>query len=422
MSELALKVENLSKCYRLGEREPYRTLRESLARMFSAPFASRPNSSQAPAADTVWALREVSFEVHQGEVIGIIGRNGAGKSTLLKILAKITEPTSGRAEIRGRIGSLLEIGTGFHPELTGRENIFLYGAILGMSRAEIRRKFDEIVAFAELEKFMDTPVKRYSSGMYMRLAFAVAAHLETEILLIDEVLAVGDGQFQKKCLAKMGDVVQAGRTILFVSHNMQAIQSLCKSALHLNAGTITAMGDSRSIVSGYLASLSSMRSEKTWPPQSAPGNDEIRLLQIRVLDENGRDCNICPSSKDFYVEIRFLANTIYPALCVGFDLVTAEGTVVARSYQTDPAPEEWPQTQIGENRWQCRVPKGLLNAGLYYLSPKIGMHNLYWIVDLDAILQFEIILDHGVSPFWNVLNEKNRPGVIAPIFNWKEVR
>lgn len=254
MSNIAIRVEHLSKQYQIGSlngdrRFGYKSLRDTLADAFTSPFrrARALLRGQAYGAsemnETIWALKDVSFEVKRGEVVGIIGRNGAGKSTLLKILSRITEPTGGEVAIYGRIGSLLEVGTGFHPELTGRENIYLNGAILGMRRAEIKRQFDEIVAFAEVEKFIDTPVKHYSSGMYLRLAFAVAAHLEPEILLVDEVLAVGDAQFQKKCLGKMGDVAEQGRTVLFVSHNMAAIRTLCQRGILLNAGQVAHDGD-----------------------------------------------------------------------------------------------------------------------------------------------------------------------------------
>jgi len=265
MSNTVIKVENLSKQYRIGTKEGYKTFRETLVDAAKAPFLriggawsiarrawSKSINSKLPALsselsspeDTIWALKDVSFEVKQGQVVGIIGRNGAGKSTLLKILSQITEPTEGRIELRGRVGSLLEVGTGFHPELTGHENIYLYGTILGMDRWEVTRKFDEIVAFAELEKFIETPVKRYSSGMYMRLAFAVAAHLEPEILLVDEVLAVGDASFQEKCLGKMENVSKEGRTVIFVSHNMASIANLCSKALWLESGRVKNSGDS----------------------------------------------------------------------------------------------------------------------------------------------------------------------------------
>ena len=250
MSDVAIRCENISKRYRLGTQEKYKALRDAIAGAFAPPF--RRNGSSAD-HEHVWALDDVSFEVKRGQVIGVIGHNGGGKSTLLKILSRITKPTRGYAAINGRVGALLEVGTGFHAELTGRENLYLNGAILGMSKAEIDRKFDEIVAFAEVEKFIDTPVKRYSSGMYVRLAFGVAAHLETEILLVDEVLAVGDAQFQRKCFAKMNEIGRHGRTILFVSHNMASVRSICEEALILDRGRLVAKGEVNEAVDRYLA-------------------------------------------------------------------------------------------------------------------------------------------------------------------------
>jgi len=253
-----ITVENLGKRYRIGEREPYRTIRDSFTRALAAPWRSvrarLAGQAGAPDAGHVWALSDVNFDVMPGTVLGVIGRNGAGKSTLLKVLSRITEPTTGRIELYGRVGSLLEVGTGFHQELTGRENVFLSGAIMGMRRAEIARKFDQIVAFAEIDQFVDTPVKRYSSGMYVRLAFAVAAHLDPEILLVDEVLAVGDVTFQKKCLGKLGEVARAGRTVLFVSHNMAAIESLCEDCLMFSRGRLAARGEPLEIMADYIAS------------------------------------------------------------------------------------------------------------------------------------------------------------------------
>lgn len=257
MSEIAIRVEGLGKRYRIGQRERYKSLRESIMRGLAVPYRrlqsvfQHRNGQESHDDGNIWALKDVSFEVKHGEVLGVIGRNGAGKSTLLKILARITEPTEGYADICGRVGSLLEVGTGFHPELTGRENIYLNGAILGMTRREIARKFDEIVAFAEIEKFLDTAVKHYSSGMYMRLAFAVAAHLEPEILVVDEVLAVGDAAFQKKCLGKMGAVARGGRTVLFVSHQMNQIRRLCHQCLWVDAGRVREMGTSVEVIGAY---------------------------------------------------------------------------------------------------------------------------------------------------------------------------
>jgi lipopolysaccharide transport system ATP-binding protein len=308
-NDVVIKVENLWKQYRYGTIS-HASLRKDIqswwARIRGKPDPNLPlgyeqsakrkaNNSNAMLSALgamrdseyrFWALQDINFEVKQGEILGIIGRNGAGKSTLLKIMSKVTTPTKGEIKIKGRIASLLKVGTGFHPELTGRENIFLNGAILGMTKAEIRKKFDEIVAFAEIEKFIDTPVKRYSSGMYVRLAFAVAAHLEPEILVVDEVLAVGDASFQKKCLGKMGEVAKEGRTVLFVSHNMQAIQQLCRTAFQLEVGKIIGYGDSSTVVARYLANIGGMSSEVVWPEQTAPGNDEIRLKAVRVYSES----------------------------------------------------------------------------------------------------------------------------------------
>ena len=286
MSEIAVRVQGLAKEYRIGIRtERYKTLRDSLVALAGAPARMLRRRGGGGEDDRIWALRDVSFDVRAGEIVGLIGRNGAGKSTLLKILARITDPSQGFAEIHGRVGSLLEVGTGFHPELTGRENIFLNGAILGMRRAEIARKFDEIVAFSEVEKFIDTPVKRYSSGMYLRLAFAVAAHLEPEILLVDEVLAVGDAEFQKKCLGKMGDVAQEGRTVLFVSHNMSAVQALCSRAILLRQGTIALDGVTGDVLREYLGYLHSSAATAFENNPERRGDGSVRLTSARVLDD-----------------------------------------------------------------------------------------------------------------------------------------
>ena len=314
MSDIVIRVENLSKKYTIGRangRANGEGLRHALQSAATAPFralrsnfrSSVPSSLPAPRSplpvqsEEFFALKDVSFEVKRGEVLGIIGRNGAGKSTLLKILSRITDPSAGRIGIKGRVASLLEVGTGFHPELTGRENIFLNGAILGMSNAEVKRKFDEIVTFAEVEKFLDTPVKHYSSGMYVRLAFAVAAHLEPEILIVDEVLAVGDVEFQRKCLGKMGDIShQSGRTVIFVSHNMAAVQSLCTSAIHLYEGRIVGMGSTKDVIPGYLTS------------QRISSSSSFRLTKNLTLDDV-RIKPIAPNSMDncnlsFHIEVR----------------------------------------------------------------------------------------------------------------------
>ena len=291
MSEVAVQVEGLSKLYRIGgKQQRYKTFRDALTTAAGAPFrriGSAFRKNQETVENTTWALRDVSFDVKRGEVVGLIGRNGAGKSTLLKILARITEPTVGRAVLRGRVGSLLEVGSGFHNELTGRENIYLNGAILGMKRAEIDRKFDEIVDFAEVEKFIDTPVKHYSSGMYMRLAFAVAAHLEPEILLVDEVLAVGDAAFQKKCLGKIGDVSHEGRTVLFVSHNMAAVASLCRRTALLSGGRIAMVGPTQEALTQYIASTTVAPTQNLEDRLDRDGDGRVRFSAFATLDDQG---------------------------------------------------------------------------------------------------------------------------------------
>jgi homopolymeric O-antigen transport system ATP-binding protein len=287
MSETVIQAEGIGKRYRVGERERYLALRDVMARAFVAPFRRRKKPSET---SELWALRDVSFDVRQGEVVGLIGRNGAGKTTLLKILSRITRPTVGLAEIYGRVGSLLEVGTGFHPELTGRENVYLSGAILGMKKSEIARKFDEIASFAAVERFIDTPLKHFSTGMQMRLAFAVAAHLEPEILLVDEVLAVGDIEFQKKCLGKMDDVTKTGRTIVFVSHQMNQIRRLCRRCIWVDHGGIRLAGPMLGVVSAYEASFSSAVSSRE--ESGARLENSIRFLSWRIADKPASESNV----------------------------------------------------------------------------------------------------------------------------------
>ncbi|HTQ23428.1 MAG TPA: ABC transporter ATP-binding protein [Candidatus Binataceae bacterium] len=329
-----IRVQNISKRYRIGRVEPYRTLRESIIRSVSAPARIARDMLGGRARDGglqdgerhVWALRDVSFDVMPGEVLGLIGRNGSGKSTLLKLLSRITEPSAGRAEIYGRIGSLLEVGTGFHLELTGRENIYLSGAILGMRRAEIQRKFDEIVAFAEVEKFVDTPVKHYSSGMHVRLGFSVAAHLEPEILLVDEVLAVGDAAFQKKCMGKMGDVARTGRTIIFVSHNMASIESLCSSCLLISSGRLEAEGEPTQIVMRYMASeLRGCGGIRSLAGHAGRRGDSVPTMQsISLHSEGDEPTGVVRMGAPLEVTVHFVApHPVRPIL--GVTLKTAEG-------------------------------------------------------------------------------------------------
>ncbi|HYY41819.1 MAG TPA: polysaccharide ABC transporter ATP-binding protein, partial [Pyrinomonadaceae bacterium] len=331
-----IKVENLGKRYRLGRSQtPYTTLRETLTGALRAPL-KRLRGERA-ANRFVWAVEDVNFTVNAGEIVGIIGRNGAGKSTLLKMLSRITEPTRGRIELYGRVGSLLEVGTGFHAELTGRENIYLNGAILGMVRREIARKFDEIVAFAEVEKFIDTPVKHYSSGMYLRLAFAVAAHLEPEILLVDEVLAVGDARFQRKCLDKMQAVGEQGRTVLFVSHNMPAITRLCPRTILLDGGKVLSDGPSHRVVSTYLNSGLGTTAARTWPDiESAPGDEIVRLCAVRVCNEAGEVADALDIRRPIRIEMEFAVLTGGHKLAPNYHFFNEEGVYVFVSGDTDP--------------------------------------------------------------------------------------
>jgi lipopolysaccharide transport system ATP-binding protein len=348
MGDIAIRVEGLSKQYRIGKHEKYRTLRDTLAETFTAPFKRAYGLLRGNAAaagnlnETIWALKDVSFEVKKGEVIGIIGRNGAGKSTLLKILSRITGPTKGRVEIYGRVGALLEVGTGFHPELTGRENIYLNAAILGMSRAEISRKFDEIVAFAEVEKFIDTPVKHYSSGMGLRLGFAVAAHLEPEILIVDEVLAVGDVAFQKKCLGKMGQVAGEGRTVLFVSHNMAAVRNLCSHTILLENGRILTSGPTEEVIAQYLRDSSKDITPTIVLPMS-PTDVQIRNVVLKFSSQDGVPQTEFQLREPWRVTLDFELFRATPHCMVAVALQTLEGVVIATywSKPQDLAPDKY---------------------------------------------------------------------------------
>ena len=369
MTDLAVSVRDLGKEYRIGLRaEKYKTLRDTLASLASAPL--RLVRRRRREEEKIWALRDVNFDVMQGEVLAIVGRNGAGKSTLLKILARITDPTSGIAEIHGRVASLLEVGTGFHPELTGRENIFLNGAILGMRRAEIARKFDEIVAFSEVEQFIDTPVKRYSSGMYLRLAFAVAAHLEPEILLVDEVLAVGDADFQKKCLGKMGDVAREGRTVLFVSHNMSAVQALCPRSLLLRHGTIVLDGSTGDVLREYLGYLHASATAAFENNPDRRGNGTVRFTDARILDDRGKVVNrlVAGAPVSFEFGYENLVNADRVEVNVG---IINHLSVSVASFSTHLT--GFSVVGLGKRGiWTCRIPKLPLPPGEYRVAVSIA--------------------------------------------------
>jgi len=364
---VAIKVENLSKKYVIGAaQERQDTLRDWLV------AAGRSLRRRPTAENEFWALRDVSFEVQRGEVVGVIGRNGAGKSTLLKILSRITEPTSGRAYINGRVGSLLEVGTGFHPELTGRENIFLNGAILGMRRTEIARKFDEIVAFAEIEKFLDTPVKRYSSGMYVRLAFAVAAHLEPEILLVDEVLAVGDAAFQKKCLGKMGDVAREGRTVLFVSHNMSAMQRLCQNAIFLQDGRLSSYDDVQKIADLYFGTKGYNTSVSFEPKPSLP----IFLRKIEIVDcsTNLPTAGKIEISDGFFIRVTYEVTKKIKGVHTFLRIQASNGETVLSTGDCDVNPAKLLEDRIpGVYTALVKIPPYLLGTGDYSVTWSAGI-------------------------------------------------
>jgi lipopolysaccharide transport system ATP-binding protein len=387
-----IKVENLSKQYRIGVREAaYGTLRESIVNAVRRPLDRLRRQAARSGKDTLWALRDVEFSILPGEVVGIIGRNGAGKSTMLKVLSRITEPTTGRVELYGRVGSLLEVGTGFHPELTGRENIYLNGAILGMHRWEIEKKFDEIVEFSELEKFLDTPVKRYSSGMYMRLAFAVAAHLEPEVLVVDEVLAVGDAQFQKKCLGKMGEVAKEGRTVIFVSHNMAAVQSLCQRAIWLNSGQVTEDGSAGQVVSKYLKHSISALAEQVWDDiNTAPGNEWIRLRRVAVVPENGHPSEPITVRTPFRLEFEYWNLRPNTRLNVSPHIFNEQGIIAF-----NPVPYLEPQWHgrpfpAGLFKSVCYVPGDLMNDGMHRVQVLFVKDESLVIYKEDDLLVFDV--------------------------------
>jgi len=417
----AIKVENLSKLYRIGaKQERYKTLRDSIMSAISGPFRkmkqrakgqgprvdssssalSTPlqasgsslsaHSSSLPSNDGyIWALRDVSFSVKRGEVVGIIGRNGAGKTTLLKILSRITEPTEGQATVYGRLASLLEVGTGFHPELTGRENIYLNGAILGMKKAEIDHKFDEIVAFAEIEKFIDTPVKHYSSGMYVRLAFAVAAHLEPEILLVDEVLAVGDAAFQKKCLGKMGDVAKEGRTVLFVSHNMGVVDALCSKAFLLNNGEIAASGKADEVIKFYLKCIKKTTINDLSKRKDRSGSGRVKFTSISLEDGNGMPTKVLVCGKDANIVLNYKASDVLNNVSVslGFYSLYGQFLLLCNNEMAGQPFELLPK----EGKIRCSIPNLPFTPGIYNLNLHCEVNGILadWIQEAYQITVVE---------------------------------
>lgn len=421
----AIRVENISKRYKIGlanQRFQYGMLRDVLVDAAKAPFrllssAVRRRPSIVDAAGYIWALKDVSFDLEEGRVLGIVGRNGAGKSTLLKVLSRVTEPTKGTVTVRGRVGSLLEVGTGFHPELTGRENIFLNGAILGMKRGEIAKKFDEIVDFSEVAQFIDTPVKRYSSGMYLRLAFAVAAHLEPEILVVDEVLAVGDAEFQRKCLGKMNDVAQQGRTVLFVSHNMSAILRLTQEAIVMQKGQLVKRAPTAEAVDFYLASGQAQAGERAWeadevPPAAAP----FVPLALRLKDPRGAVVDTVRSAEPLMLELEYKLTAPITGLRVGVYLSTIRGEYVFTSFDVDDAAlyEKHGTRKAAHYFSRCQLPADFLNEGRYILGVNASSFGVKrYFMDENA-LAFNVDPTGAPGMQW----AEPRQGPVRPRLDW----
>ena len=409
-----IRVQGVSKKYRIGAPRPTSvTLRDTLTNMVRTPF----KIGQHAATETIWALRDVNFEVYPGEVLGMIGPNGAGKSTLLKILSRVTEPTTGRIELYGRSGSLLEVGTGFHPELSGRENIFLNGAILGMGRREIAQKFDEIVAFAEVERFIETPVKHFSSGMYLRLAFAVAAHLDPEILIVDEVLAVGDARFQRKCLQKMEDVGHQGRTVIFVSHSMAAISRLCSRTILINAGRVMGDGPTDEIVNSYFRGETNSAASRVWDAATAPGNSVARLLGVRICTEDGAVAESVDIRHAVGLEIEFEVLQPGHILTPNVHVHNDEGVIVFISNDLDP---EWVQRPrpLGIYRSTAWIPGNFLSEGTLYVGAAVSTLepvNVHFFK--PQVVAFRIVDNHDPG---SVRGEYkgSYPGIVRPALKW----
>ncbi len=419
MSDLAIRVDRIGKQYRIGTFNiGYRTLRDSLLEGLRGITRSERKDPSAAPSNRIWALRDVSFEVHAGQVLGIIGRNGAGKSTLLKLLSRVTDPTEGQAEIHGRVGSLLEVGTGFHPELTGRENIFLNGAILGMKRTEIEKKFDEIVAFSEVEQFIDTPVKRYSSGMYLRLAFAVAAHLEPEILVVDEVLAVGDAEFQRKCLGKMSDVARQGRTVLFVSHNMSAILRLTDEALVIEKGRLVLRAPTSQAVDYYMSSGFSRMGERTWdadeiPAEAAP----FTPVALRMRDPRGEVVDTVRSVDPTTIEVEYRLSAPVTGLRVGIYVINTRGEHAFTSFDLDDPClyEQMASRPAGRYISRCTIPADLLNEGRFILGINASSFRVRRYFQDEQALAFTVDAAGAPGTHW----PEPRLGAIRPRLSWE---
>ncbi len=423
MEKPIIEVAGLGKAYRIGaKRGEYLTLREEMMTKTRSIYSNIFRRQRAPDSEQFWALRGIDFSVMQGETIGVIGRNGSGKSTLLKLLSKITPPSEGRITLRGRIASLLEVGTGFHPELSGRENIYLNGAVLGMTRAEIRRKFEEIVEFSEVGNFLDTPVKRYSSGMYVRLAFSIAAHLEPEILIVDEVLAVGDAEFQKKCLGKMDSVSKGGKTVLFVSHNMSQIARICRRCVLLDRGRLKAVGDVSTMVTQYLTNESGQKGERSWSLATAPGDKVAKLRSVRVLTE-GVVSDKVETSSPVTIEMEFWNFVEGANLLAGFSFINSQGVnVFVTADVLDPV---WGNKlrPRGLYRASCTIPAGLFNEGslsvVAEVSTRMPVYEIHFL-EFDAVT-FQVVDSGGPGSLRSVW-ARDVPGALRPVQTWNAWR
>jgi lipopolysaccharide transport system ATP-binding protein len=423
MSDIAIRVENVGKLYRIGERQRYKALRDTLSDALYAPFRATASlfnghnghqsiASNRSSNNDFWALKDISFEIKQGEAVGIFGPNGAGKSTLLKILSRVTKPTEGYVGMRGRVGALLEVGTGFHPELTGRENTYLNGAIIGMRKKEIDRKFDEIVAFAEIEKFIDTPVKFYSSGMYVRLAFAVAAHLEPDILIVDEVLAVGDAAFQKKCLGKMGIVAKQGRTVLFVSHNLPTLKQLCPTSFWLNAGQIIGYGHTPELVAAYLRVLDTTFQKKTsvFPEDTSK---ESQLRSARILNQQGAETENFSCDEPVTIELVYQLHRRNPGL-YGYLSILRDGVEVLVSDSKDTVSNPLDNLQVGTHAFSVTIPARTLGHGIY---------QVYFSTASTFGVRFNVDVPGVIGSFhlddYSSVRGNKRGGFFSTLLEWK---
>ncbi len=420
MSNTVIHLEKISKQYRIGViQEQPDTLRDlvtsSVQRVGRWFTHGKDQSSKSSAY--IWALRDISFDVERGQILGVIGRNGSGKSTLLKVLARVTNPTEGYGEINGRVGSLLEVGTGFHPELSGRENIYLNGAILGMRREEIDRKFDEIVAFSEVDKFIDTPVKRFSSGMYLRLAFAVAAHLEPEILVVDEVLAVGDAEFQRKCLGKMSDVAQEGRTVLFVSHNMSAVLRLTQEAIVLDQGKMVMWAPTPEAVDHYLNMGLSKQGERYWQSDAVQVDSPFMPISLRLLNMAGKVVDAVNATEGFQIDLAYELKREISGLRVGIYMMTTRGDTVFTSFDTDDpqAFEKHAVRTSGRYTSRCIIPPNLMNEGRYILGVNASVYRIQRFFQDDKALTFTVDATAAPGMQW----PEQRLGPVRPSLDWK---